>query len=172
MEAAASRDEAGSSCGAAGEGGQHGRASLDTLKAAGLHRLAVGDKFEQLQIVLANATDAHSLANVADYDGRTPLMRAVFHGHAPSAAALLAAGADVRATAPDGTTALFVAAWCGHTACVEALLAAGADCEQAETLGSRRSRRRRRLAASLVCAPCWAVALPRRPGAATERPRS
>ena len=72
-------------------------------------------------------------ANGVDLDLYTPLHRLVevfdAQRHGAVAQALLAAGADVNASAPalDGWTPLHYAAWHGNAAAVRLLLAAGAD---------------------------------------------
>ena len=66
-------------------------------------------------------------AEETDLGGYTALLFAARQGGVDSARLLLAAGANVNATAPDGRSALLVAAHSGHRALVELLLAEGAN---------------------------------------------
>ena len=59
--------------------------------------------------------------------GETPLIRASHNGHLAAVAALLTAGADVRAVDASDSSSLHWAAMRGHVECVTALLKAGAD---------------------------------------------
>ena len=76
-----------------------------------------------LTALLAGAVMLPSVAAGAD----APLIEAARSGDAARVAALLAQGADARATGPDGTSALHWAARAASAAAVEHLLAAGAD---------------------------------------------
>jgi ankyrin repeat protein len=75
--------------------------------------------------------------NLADQDGRTPLMLAIQDGDLPTVQALLSHGANVNATDNDGWTPLMSAAEYGHLPIIQVLLSApGIDIDAKQSDGT------------------------------------
>jgi ankyrin repeat protein len=99
------------------------RASLGPFQPATLAEAVLFRNRTAVENFLALGVDP----NETEYDGTTPLMRAV-HAQLPAIARLLIdAGADVRKANSYGVTALYLAARAGDDAATRLLLAAGAD---------------------------------------------
>ena len=78
---------------------------------------------------------SRATANQASVDGTPALMWAVHNDDLPLVRALIAAGADVKATNPFGATAMREAAPLGNVEVLKALLDAGADVDSPSTDG-------------------------------------
>lgn len=98
-------------------------------------RLVTGAR-GQLMPVVEEALAAGARIDATDAAGRTALMWAAFHGHAPILRVLIGAGADVNARDRRGRTALMWAALANRADATVALVLAGADAALADDDGA------------------------------------
>ena len=91
---------------------------------------------------------ARATVDLANNDGRTPLLAAAQNGHHEVATALIAARANVDLANNDGRTPLLTAAQNGHHEVVTSLRAARATVDLPNRAGARRCSMRRRTGAT------------------------
>ncbi len=107
------------------------KTSIDDATEA-LWTLAESGDVSQLWQVIACGAEINS----RNSDGVTPLMRAIYNGHAPMVSGLIAHGADLNAARADGFTPLLLAAFFGHADVVRILVEAGADLSSTTRCGT------------------------------------
>ena len=109
--------------------GQQAPTAAEAAAYRGLHAAAATGGLGALNRLLADP-GARAGLDRRDRHGRTPLMVAIYGGHAPAVAALIKAGADLNALDRQRYDALTIAAVAGNLKIVRLLLKAGAKSGQ------------------------------------------
>ena len=104
------------------------------LESAFLQAVEVGN-VRAVELLLAVSTHPSEVANMAIYNGWTPLMIGSENGHIAVVELLLKAKVNSNTCLKDGATAIYVASQNGHSVVVSSLLASGADPNMAKSDG-------------------------------------